>query len=508
VLKSPPIANLQNVMGKDKIQLKTLEMNHIKVNLGIVFILLSLPTLVTGQNTGWNNIGGSWEKNGYIDGAGPTSDSVLWETTSSGIFGTPIYIEGNYLVTMRFQSPTYAPVECFDLTTGSLLWSVDVTNSTGRSLPVGLRDNRVIVMRYTESQNDSLYALDVSDGSHIWTSNVNVAAYITESGVFDSIGNFYIYGNLKTYKINPVNGQMIWQTTTVPMASGSGEMSINQDNNTGYTLENINGISYVYAIDLFNGQKKYSHIVAELQPGGNVPQSALMVGNNGVIYVQLTEDNVAALSDDGTQLTLLWQTEIYGNCSFSTMCVGSDGSVYAPSNGKIVRLDPATGSVIDSSVSITQGGFYSPRISATNNNMIYATNAENGVYAFDLSLNMVWSDVLNFTNTSGVCFAANGLAAVSGSNKIRVYTPTFTSGTYEVDDVIARVYPNPASAYLMLELSTEIVGGTFSLKDIKGRVISNGSVSKNTIVPLDGIPQGLYFLQIDGVHQLFKIVKH
>jgi outer membrane protein assembly factor BamB len=483
-------------------------MNQIKIKLGILSVLLSIAALVKGQSTGWNNIGGNWEKNGYVDVAGPTTDSVLWETISSGVFGAPIYIEGNYLVTMRFQSPTYAPVECFELTTGKLLWSIDVTNSTGRSLPVGLRDNRVFVMRLTESQNDSLYALNVSDGSHIWTSNVNIAPYITESGVFDSIGNFYILGNSKTYKINPANGQMIWQTPTVPMAAGSGEMAINQGNNTGYTLESGPGaISYIWAIDLFDGHKKYSHIVPQLQPGGNFPQSALMVGKNGVIYVQMTEDNVAALSDDGTQLNLLWQTEIYGNCSFSTMCIGSDGSVYAPSNGKIVRLNPLTGKVDNSSISIAQGGFYSPRLSSTNNNIIYATNGENGVYAFDLSLNLLWSDVLNFTNTSGVCFGANGLAAVSGSNKIRVYTPTMTTGTYEVNDVFARIYPNPASSYFVLDVGSEIFGSAFKLIDIKGNEIKTGIVSKNSIIQLDGFPQGLYFLRIDGVNQTFKIIK-
>jgi outer membrane protein assembly factor BamB len=482
-------------------------MNQIKIKLGILFVLMSISALVKGQNTAWNNIGGNWGKNGYVDVAGPTTDSVLWETTSSGLFGTPIYIEGNYLVTMRFQSTTYAPVECFDLTTGNLLWSVDITNSTGRSLPVGLRDSRVFVMRYTESQNDSLYALNVSDGSHIWTSNVNVATYITESGVFDSIGNFYIYGNLKTYKINPANGQMVWQTSTAPLASGSGEMSINQSNNTGYTLENTNGISYVWAIDLFNGNKKYSHVVNELQPGGNLPQSALMVGNNGVIYVHLTEDNVAALSDDGTQLNLLWQTEIYGNCSFSTMCVGSDGSIYAPSDGKIIRLNPLTGIIVDSSASITQGGFYSPRISATNNNIIYATNGEDGVYAFDLSLNMLWSDVLNFTNTSGVCFSANGLAAVSGSNKIRVYTPAITTGTSEINHVLVRVYPNPTTSYFVVDAGNEIIGYEYALMDAKGQIIKTGLVSEKSIIQMETFPPGVYFLRINGLNQTFKMIK-
>lgn len=474
---------------------------------GLLFILMTTSVWVKGQN-GWNNIGGNWGKNGYIDVPGPTTDSILWETTSSGLFGTPIYIEGNYLVTMRFQSTSYAPVECFDLNTGNLLWSVDVTNATGRSLPVGLRNNRVYVVRYTESQNDSLYALNVADGSKLWTSNVNVACYITESGVFDSIGNFYVMGNFKTYKINPVNGQMVWQTSTVQLASGSGEMAINQTNNTGYTLENVNGVAYVWAINLLNGQKKYSQIINELQPGGNVPQSALMVGNNGVIYVQLTEDNVAALVDNGTQLNVLWQTAIYGNCSFSTMSIGADGSVYAPSNGKIVRLNPTTGIISDSSISIAQGGFYSPRISATKNNIIYATNGENGVYAFDLSLNLLWSNVLNFSNTSGVCFATNGLAAVSGSNKIRVYTPTITTGINNIQDVIIKTYPNPVTSYFTLEASESIIGSKYKLTDCKGSEIKTGDITKNTKIHIDNLPQGLYFLRIKGVNQTLKIIKN
>jgi hypothetical protein len=233
-----------------------------------------------------------------------------------------------------------------------------------------------------------------------------------------------------------------------------------------------------------------------------------MVGNNGVIYVQLTEDNVAALVDNGTQLNVLWQTAIYGNCSFSTMSIGSDGSVYAPSNGKIVRLNPLTGSISDSSISIAQGGFYSPRISATKNNIIYATNGENGVYAFDLSLNLLWSDVLNFSNTSGVCFAANGLAAVSGSNKIRVYTPTISTSINNVKDVLVKAYPNPTSSYFQLDGSDEIIGSAFILTDSKGSEIRTGNLVKNTSIQLDGLPQGLYFLKIYGVNRTLKIIKN
>lgn len=460
------------------------------------------------QTPEWNNSGCNWGKNGFINVAGPTTDSILWQASSAGIFGTPIFIEGNYLVTMRFQSTTYAPVECYNLTNGNLIWTVDVTNSTGRSLPVGLRDNKVYVVLYTESLNDTLYALDVSNGSKVWTSDVNVAPYITETGVFDSTGYFYINGNQKTYKIDPTNGQMIWQATTIPMASGSGEMAINQTNNTGYTLEQNGGISYLWAIDLNNGQKKYSQVINQLQLGGNLPQSALMVGTNGTIYVQLTQDNIAAIRDNGTQLNVLWQTKILGNSSFSLMCVGSDGSIYAPTDGKIVRLDPSTGDTLNISQSISQGGFYSPRITATNNNIIYATNGENYVYAFDKSLNLLWSNYIQGTNTSGVSVSQNGLAAVAGQNSIRVYTPIQSTGIKETDRITLEVYPNPTFSTINITCEHKFIGKEFVLTDTRGSEIKTGALSKNTSVDIENLPSGLYYLNVPGNKQTIKIVKY
>jgi hypothetical protein len=93
---------------------------------------------------------------------GPTIDSVLWQATSAGIFGMPVYIEGNKLVTMRFISPTNAPIVCYDLTDGTLLWEKEITGSTAKSLPVGVRDNQVYAIRSTDNLVDSLYAFDLT----------------------------------------------------------------------------------------------------------------------------------------------------------------------------------------------------------------------------------------------------------------------------------------------------------------------------------------------------------
>lgn len=480
------------------------------------FILLSIiinaignSFQATAQTTGWNNGGGNWQKNGFVQVNTPITDSVLWQINSPGANGMPLFIEGNYLVTMRFFSLTNAPVECYDLSTGTLRWSIDVTNGGGRSLPVGLRDEKVFVVRYTDTFNDTLYALDASTGTQLWTSNVTVGPYITETAVFDSTGNMFIGGNLKTYKIDTQTGQMIWQTTTVPMSSGSGEMVIHNARNTGYTLEQSGGISYLWAIDLASGSKKYSRVINQLQSGGNVPQSAIMVGNNGIVYVQLTEDNVAALSDDGTQLSLLWQEEIFGNAAFSLMCSGPDGSVYAPSNGRIIRFDGLTGDTLSLSSPITQGGFFSPRLTATGNGMIYATNGESFVYAFDSTLNLLWSDFVPSNNTSGVCVAPNGMAAVAGQNVIKVYASATTTALAENSVSGIRIFPNPTTQFVFIDGDEELIQQPYSLRDVHGRLVRQGTLEdRSSSIDLSHLPQGCYLLSFEGRNQTFRIFRN
>jgi outer membrane protein assembly factor BamB len=335
-----------------------------------------------------------------------------------------------------------------------------------------------------------------------------VAPYISESAVFDATGNLYIGGFQKTFKINAETGQTIWETTTVPMASGSGELAVNTSNNTGYTLEQSGGISYLWATDLTNGVKKYSKIVNDLQPGGNVPQSALMVGQNQIVYVQLTEDNIAAFSDDGSQFNLLWQTTIIGNSAFSLMCVDNDDAVYAPTGGRLVRLDGLTGDTLALSAYIGEGGLFTPRISASNNNFIYATTGEDSVFAFDKSLNKIWSAYLPNSNTSGVSLAPNGLAVVAGANIIRVYTPkTFTS-RLEFDQSAIILYPNPTADYCIIKADQRAMGKRYRLVGVTGQTILAGILRNGTqYLDLSAVPSGTYYLTIDGQSRSYAVIK-
>ncbi|MEI6748639.1 MAG: hypothetical protein ACOYMF_00500 [Bacteroidales bacterium] len=62
---------------------------------------------------------------------GPSKDSLLWSATPDGLYGMPVYIEENKLVTMRFLSQTNSPIVCYDLITRQLLWQKEFIGLTG-----------------------------------------------------------------------------------------------------------------------------------------------------------------------------------------------------------------------------------------------------------------------------------------------------------------------------------------------------------------------------------------
>jgi outer membrane protein assembly factor BamB len=457
----------------------------------------------------WNNGGGNPSKNGLSSMPGTAGDSVRWSASNDGFIGFPVYIEGNKLVTMKFNAMTNAPIVCYDLYTGQLLWTKDVTGLAGRSLPLGIRNGKVYAMRLTESLRDTLFALNANTGETIWRANVTTDTYVTASASFASNGDLLVEGYFRMYRINHLNGQLIWETNIVPLVMGASEISVYE--NTGYFWENIGNNSYVTAIDISSGQRKYSRIITDTHPGGAINQCALMVGSNGVIYAHKQEDNVTALQDNGNALNILWEREITGNSPFSLMCTGPDGSVYAPDNGKIIRINPGTGQITATSPVISSNpNLFQLRLSAASNGAIYATNGESSVYAFTSDLNQLWSDNVPNLNTSGVAIGNNGLIAVAGAGVVKVYgsstTGIFTASVLNLPEnlILKQNFPNPFNPVTNIEFELRQSGLTrITIHDINGRVVERllesdmaGGIYRVSWHP-QGISSGQYFYTLE-----------
>ncbi|MCU0343813.1 MAG: PQQ-binding-like beta-propeller repeat protein [Ignavibacterium sp.] len=479
-----------------------------------IFIIIAGISVAQTNNSllfsDWNNGGGNPQRNGlaYVDG--PTTDSLLWQANPDGLFGMPVYIEGNKLVTMRFISQTNSPIVCYDLNDGTLLWEKEITGLTAKSLPIGVRDNQVYAIRSTDNPlGDSLYAFDLNTGTKIWTSDVTVNIYGNASTCFAPNGDLLIERYPKFSRINYQTGQLIWDCDAFGFVFGHLEMSVNSNINTGYFMEQQGGDAYVTAVDLTTGTKKYSHIINNTHPGGGLNQVPFIVGNNGIIYAHKQGDNITALQDNGTALNLLWETELFGNPAFSHICEGADGSIYAPNNDKIVRIEPSSGQIVDSSQSVFLTQYGIPVISATQNDMIYLTNGENELYAFDLDLNLIWSDDLPYNNTSGVAIGSNGLIAVAGANVIKVYTngnPVFVEDEITLDEfILSQNYPNPFNPITKIkyQLPTDLYV-SIKVYNILGKEVAllvnefKPAGSYEVKFDANSLTSGIYFYRIDA----------
>lgn len=470
--------------------------------LSIALALVLCPALTLAQATGWNNGGGDPARTGHVDVIGPTENVLLWQASSPGAFGAPVYIEGDRFVTMRFLGLAFSPVECRSLGTGALLWSREVTGGTGRSLPIGFRDGQVYVMRLTESLEDSLFALDAQTGNRIWASAVTISNHITCSANFAPNGDLFVEGwswpqtQGRMRRISRIDGSLVWECNFQPVNIGASELTVR--GNTGYLAESLNGAANITAIDLTTGERLYSHPISDTQPDGGEQYCPIVVNDAGVIFYHKLGDNISAFTDDGTQFSLLWETQIQGYAPFSQMCLGADGTLYAPSNGRVIRLDPATGTILNTSGIIAQNPqLFQMRASSPANGVVYVTDGNDGVHVFTPDLQPLWTDPVPNINTSGVSISPTGLVVVTGASIIKAYKPTETStAIVDAAGVEWNVHPNPVCDVLTITAGDVRFGEPFSLLDASGRTVLQGRFAgRSTSVDLTGLGSGMYFLR-------------
>ena len=457
-------------------------------NAVLAVLMILCPSSLFSQD--WNNCGGNSLRNGLSPTSGPDAPVILWQGSEFSLFGNPVFIEEDFVVTMRFISFTYAPVVCHDLNTGDLLWTVDVTSATGRSVPIGIKDGKVYVMRYLESLNgDSLYALDVLTGDKIWTAEALVRPSLTESCVFASNGDLLVEGNLSLLRIDATNGSTVWETIIYPWVVGWLCPTIFE--NTVYVEQN--SLESLAALDINTGAFKYAHAIDPL--GGN-GQTPFMIGSDGVIYVQSNSTGalVTALKDDGDSLSVLWTTPIDGYSVFCNMAESPDSTIYVPANYKVYRLLKSNGAIIDSTDVLGSFYAYIARVSVGQDGKVYIAT-ENTFLCTEPDLTPIFTETIPNLNTSGCAIGTNHSLAIAGSGTdLRVYRSSFPENTQDIGSETSDlfVYPNPVPDRLFIHAEDNIV-------DVKCYNQLGQSMKiflEFNSIDVSRLPAGLYTLEI------------
>jgi hypothetical protein len=280
----------------------------------------------------------------------------------------------------------------------------------------------------------------------------------------------------------------------------------------------VGGSLRVYKFDLATGRKLDSVWVEDTHPGGSAPYGNVIVGPDGVLYAHRCADNVTAIQDFGDSLRVRWVYEVSEDpaAPFAQLACGPDSSIYCYSNGRVVRLDPATGAARDSSEVIKDpSAVFAVHIAVGSDGTLYATNggyASGRLYALTPDLQLLWSDPVPNVSTANPAIGRHGeLAIAGGGTVLKVYEGPLAVGetprSGRKPSAVSgwRASPNPFHHSVTLSLPGS---RSCTVYDASGRICARlparaGLAQWNA----EAVSPGLYFCRGEGRTNVISLVR-
>ena len=364
----------------------------------------------------WPTVGGNNQRNGLGSMPGPAgTNGLLWSIDSDWptAWGNSVYLSGNRFVNTRIQlDPVYeGRLECRSVSDGALLWTYGQSGQIPYA--VGFDQHAVYVHDYS---NGDFLALDPQDGHLLWRHDEAVYMFGGNAGVlFACNGDPVVFGK----RIDKFTGETVWATSYLIPIAPDGGFAAYED--TYYHWEGtVFTPKRLIAIDINSGQLKYK---SDPMPGDPDQENPLTVGHDGTIYISRDGGPLMAFRDTGTGFDTLWTSNLGAQ---SRIAVGPDGSLYYFRNNRILRVDPANGQPLDTSVQAL-ASTAPPLIAADADGRVYASNGALGTpgryYCFSADLSQILWILPTPTNYySGPAFGRNGvLIAVGEGTLIRAF---------------------------------------------------------------------------------------
>jgi len=396
-------------------------MTNIKI---FVALIVSLATL-TGFSQGWNvGPGGNSQRNSLSPQYGPPQPELLWSGSLNSVIAQQAVTDGIYLAMPRMQNINDVlhgtKIVVHNLLTGDTLWTkdlpVDFPTTDWRNRVSAIHDGVVYATRAGNTNFSYLYALKAETGEILWKSEDLIDERTTEGLAFTPDGDLLVGNMNNMLRINHWTGHTTWNKERLAYDGGS---SLAVFNDRVYSIIDIQNAVRVAAYNPETGDELY---ISDALAGGLLQQLGLFIGNDGTVYVPRTQNNpvtdsLFALEDDGSMFKRKWSVPI-GYTPFATHGAGPDGSIYAYNrNGKIMRLNPANGEIINTSKAILTGGANQPRMAIDNAGRVFVTNGgfTNGMfYSFNANLSDRWEEAIPSVNVGGPAIGLDGTLIVCG----------------------------------------------------------------------------------------------
>lgn len=494
--------------------------NYRFFRLKIVFFTFLSSLNVSAQN--WSvSTGGNALRNGTSAEYGPSTETLLWSGGESSTIARSPVSDSIYLAAVRISNSSDfligSRIVMMDLRNGNILWTknlpVDFPSTDWQNRISGIRKGVVYASRSGNSNASYLYALDAADGSVIWRSESLIDESATEGLNFLEDGDL-IVGNINSVmRINKVDGTTVWQSDRLAYGDGA-ELAVFDSKIYGI----INDLTElkVAAYDAVTGQLLYKSAAID---NGLVQQQALFMGNDGTVYLPRSQNNpitdsLYSFTDNGSGFTQNWSIPIH-YIPFSSSGIGPDGSVYSYSrSGKVIRIDPATGNISDSSQVVLYGNASYPRMSIDAAGIVNVTNggfSDGAFFSFNSDLTLRWQTNVTNVFLGGPLIGWDGTLVICGvGNDIRAYQGDLQASIN--DDLTEKgiiVYPTVVGEELNIGINPKLVGTNYWITDGMGKMVLYGKLlSENTVIDFSSMPGGVYLLKLlmnEG--RVYRIVK-
>jgi outer membrane protein assembly factor BamB len=344
---------------------------------------------------------------------GENVQSVNWDfgDSATSIEETPSHAytaTGNYTVA---ATVTYAGNSTdngsIDIVVEGYKWTeraLDHNSLTGyvkTSNPVFSPDGQTMYVP-TSSPKGHLFAVDVQNGTIKWVFSIDELTYGGGAMVHPDNGAIYQGSDAAIYAINP-DGSQKWKVTTGSSTSARVRAfpALSIDGTVAYFLSN----STFYALNAASGAEVWKKSLTELNASISIG-SAVLVGNNGTIYIG-TNQGIYAFSSSGE---LTWQTATKYNVTESGSMAINGNVLYAALKGTdgLVAINTTDGS--QAWMAGAAGDVYFPIVDK--NGAIYFVEklASGNVYAVNSDGSQKWTKNIGVTlNYGGLVLDKNGI---------------------------------------------------------------------------------------------------
>ncbi|MEN8225048.1 MAG: T9SS type A sorting domain-containing protein [Bacteroidota bacterium] len=498
-------------------------------------LVLSLLVYASGgfaQSLDWNlSTGGNNGRNGLSWALGPLVEpggepELYWSGGESTPYSSYPVIEGdNLIVARRWPSNNQeeAWIINYNVYTGEEKWKVNIPVNTYHNFAQvsAVKDGVVYANRSGgSSEPEVLYALDIESGDIIWVSEEAIGEHATETIAFNDNGDIIAADIYRLLCFSHIDGTTLWELERNGGSSDGSSLSVFE--NKGYYWEQNSMGMYVAVCNLETGEYLYS---SDLLGSPGFQQGGLMVGHDGTVYAPLIRgneemDSLHAITDKGDTLEQKWSYPIAHN-TFGNHGVGPDGAVYTYSrNEEVVRLDPATGEVLNTSIVVTAGnGFFHAQMAIGDDGMVYLSVQDypfSKLYIFTQDLEYLWGEEIN--GLRGVALGDSVMAINGKSNIIRAYKGRQNPGVGIPDLTETEsltVYPNPSQGIFTITLSQEQQHNNAGIDVINaaGQVVYSSELvsdyQAHLTIDITDQNNGLYIIRYftNGKYHLQKIIK-